>query len=449
MLTIQEWKLICDDHNPIHDRSHVSNMFLQQFWIILCVAVNLALIGIIIWMLCTHTNKPFNRGTGGRISLSSWHFILSASPAFFISWPFNQVWVNADLFYRTNQPIASMEYPAKAKDSLLLNYVAGNPISTMLAAFDKHNWHVFFFVIAVTLRPFIATLAGNVFLTIQGNDEIIIKLNVIPLCICLAVLVLDIPILIWVVPPPLKFRVPRSLRSPLDVMLYCSQSPLAKDVFVSVDKPDDEEEHLLSHVHLEKQQYQFGFYRGLDGQRHLGIDYARTISDGNGGLEPIKKEYLGNEEVYTVDFIKDKPRSPAWVPHWILGESKPEIRQFINVKNAYVKEVSKRHGWIPRWILGASNKSEMQESINVKKMDVGETADISGWQHISSTCSRTNTRESEKRPEAQFNLKQAITSALAPSVGSSTADEHGYELHRFLKIRPGKRRNRSSTELPV
>jgi hypothetical protein len=51
----------------------------------------------------------------------------------------------------------------------------------------------------------------------------------------------------------------------------------------SAQEPDDEKIHLVSKVHLAKQSYEFGLYKGKDGRRHIGIDIA---DDSINGCDP-------------------------------------------------------------------------------------------------------------------------------------------------------------------
>ena len=181
------------------------------------------------------------------------------------------IWFNADLFYRTAEPLAGMATPQLAQENILLDYVSPDPVSLIASALGKWHWRVAYFALLPLVAPYMSVFAVNIFQLSRGDE--VDHLRLVPTNFYVSIAALSYYGISFVlVRPSIRYRFPRTVLSISDLLSYCCDSSIMTASEFSVQEPDDHQIHLQSQIYLAKRKYLFGFYRGKDGQRHLGFD---------------------------------------------------------------------------------------------------------------------------------------------------------------------------------
>ena len=191
---------------------------------------------------------------------------------------FGLLWLSADTFYRNTEPFAGMIKAMPATSNLLLDYPSSPPIVITLKALSNHHWRVAIFSVCSLLATSPPIVAAGIFVSTPTQTGYVITIQQFNFWFCYAVLVLYLITIPFARPTP-AYRLPRSIRSLADVLIYCyasrilDDSVLGEPVFSAQDKAD-RRIHLESKIHLAKRKYQFGVYMDEDGQEHFGFDVA-------------------------------------------------------------------------------------------------------------------------------------------------------------------------------
>jgi hypothetical protein len=191
---------------------------------------------------------------------------------------FGVLWINVDNFYRTVQPLAAMHEAAPASQTILLDYLQCPSVIALFKAALAAHWRVAWFALLAMSANIGPIVAGGIFST-KSNErgpEFTVSVSTRNLWVTLFLLAIYLSSLPYALPRP-QHLLPRQNNTMADMISYCYESRLVDHPMFSVQQPDDNEIHLASKVHLEKQLYMFGLYLGKDGRRHFGIDIAGDV----------------------------------------------------------------------------------------------------------------------------------------------------------------------------
>ena len=218
------------------------------------------------------TNDPFHNPFNPAVILKNFIFVFLPSMILAI---FGVLWVNTDNFYRTVQPLAAMHDCALAPQSILLDYMQCPSIVALFKAAQSAHWRVAWFSLLAMTANIGPIIAGSIF-TSDLNDPghgFTISVSRRNLWVTICLLVIYLVSLPFALPHP-RHHLPRQNHTVADIISYCYESKLVDDRMFHVQGSDDEQIHLTSNVHLAKKSYEFGLYKGKDGRRHFGIDFA-------------------------------------------------------------------------------------------------------------------------------------------------------------------------------
>ncbi|CAG8232270.1 unnamed protein product [Penicillium salamii] len=177
----------------------------------------------------------------------------------------------AAYFYRLLQPIANMENPVSAEETVLLDYVGRNAASaTLTAAMNKH-WRVAWFSLLSIISPLPFVLIAGAFTAQETSTGWHVTVAPGNFYTLFALLIIHCISLVLYRPPP-EYRTLIMIPTLAELLTLCYDSQMLDGNEFSVQDASDREIHLVSKVHLAKRKYQFGLYMGRDGRRHLGFD---------------------------------------------------------------------------------------------------------------------------------------------------------------------------------
>ncbi|CAG8232802.1 unnamed protein product [Penicillium salamii] len=174
-------------------------------------------------------------------------------------------------FYRLLQPIANMENPVSAEESVLLDYAGQNAASATLTAAKNKHWRVawFNFLDGLSALPFV--LIAGAFTAQETSAGWHVTVAPGSFYTLFALLIIYCVSLVLCRPPP-EYRTPIMIPTLAELLTLCYDSQILDGNEFSVQDPSDRQIHLVSKVHLAKRKYRFGLYMGRDGRRHLGFD---------------------------------------------------------------------------------------------------------------------------------------------------------------------------------
>ncbi|CZR61411.1 uncharacterized protein PAC_11307 [Phialocephala subalpina] len=207
-------------------------------------------------------------------------FVFRSIPVILASY-FAITWFSAvDRSTRFSQPFADMyNKSASADDSILLKYLWGMPGLVTIDAFSNGHYKVFWFSLLDLLSPIFPILVGGLFVITNTGEKIVFTIVPVTFYFVLAYLaiyLLTLPF-IW---PRRNRRLLRWHNSIADYVSLFYASHLLndtdkehpeKDTF-DISSKDVTERHLYSRVFLEDKRYGMGFYKGVDGRRHWGLE---------------------------------------------------------------------------------------------------------------------------------------------------------------------------------
>ncbi|KUJ19266.1 uncharacterized protein LY89DRAFT_667247 [Mollisia scopiformis] len=219
-------------------------------------------------------------------------FAFRTIPTVFASY-FALTWFSAvDKSTRFSQPFANMySHPASASETVLLDYLWGPPGIVTINAFQAGHYKVFWFSLLDLLSPIFPILVAGLF-TITNTGELIV-VAIIPVTFYfvlsfLAIYLLTLPF-VW---PRTNRRLLRWHASIADYvsLFYASRllnNTRGNGIGAAINEEDGEKvekdaldisgkeitsRHLYSKIFLEEKEYSMGFYEGIDGRRHWGLD---------------------------------------------------------------------------------------------------------------------------------------------------------------------------------
>ena len=231
--------------------------------------------------LFTDGLKSFHGGEG---------FIFRFMPAQFMGTWFILLWINADAFYRYAQPYAGMNEANPAECNILLDYPGCMPILITLKALSNRHWRVALFSFLSLLSPIPPVIASGIFVATADQNEYVERIEPANFWSSFAILLLYMICIPLVRPTPM-YRLPRLIITIADTIRFCYASHILEEKLYEkpifqVQEATDRRIHLVSQIHLAKKKYQFGFYLGKDGRRHLGFDVSERHS-ASGQLEYV------------------------------------------------------------------------------------------------------------------------------------------------------------------
>ncbi len=214
---------------------------------------------------------------------------------------FGILWLNADIFYRNTEPFAGMIKAMPATSNLLLDYPSALPIAITFKALSNHHWRVAIFSVCSLLATAPPIVAGGIFISTPTQTGYAITIQKVNFWFCYTVLILYLVTIPFARPTP-AYRLPRSISSFADILIYCYASRILEDsvlgepVFSAQDKTD-RRIHLESKIYLAKRNYQFGVYMDEDGKEHFGFDVAER--EGLFGQESQVRSVDPGRAIYT------------------------------------------------------------------------------------------------------------------------------------------------------
>jgi hypothetical protein len=243
------------------------------------------------------------------------------SPVLLMSF-FSWFWGNVDWFYRVTQPYAGMYHAAPAPSNLMLDYPSCPAVLITIKALKNHHWRVALFSAISLLSVIPPVVANGVFNDVPTSTGFSYNIQRLNFWVCFVALIIYLVALVVARPTP-AYRLPRAVQTFSDVLSYCYAShihenrPDRKSTF-SIQEVGQTKRDLESQVYLAKNQYEFGFYRGIDGCDHLGFDYANRV-DAKGRQIKITK--------YDPGWGFRCAGSTAWFkdPQEILGEGERSV----------------------------------------------------------------------------------------------------------------------------
>ncbi|OAL37612.1 hypothetical protein AYO20_03119 [Fonsecaea nubica] len=187
---------------------------------------------------------------------------------------FSPTFIVSDQYHRTMRPIQNMAASVQgtsAQQSVLLDYLSTDPVSTIANALVARNFRIAWGVILATGSTFTHVIIGRIFVYGEvGNDALMVNVKLSNFYGAFAVLVLYC-IAIWVARPYGRIRTCWPIFTFIDFVSLCYQSPILRCPEFWVQQSDDQEEHLKAQVTLAKRRYFFAGYLGHDDELHLGI----------------------------------------------------------------------------------------------------------------------------------------------------------------------------------
>jgi hypothetical protein len=168
---------------------------------------------------------------------------------------------------------------ATATESILLDYMWGLPGLVTFDAFSNSHYKVAWFSLLDLASPIFPILVGGLF-TITNTGELIV-FTIVPVTFyfVLAYLFIYLCTLPLVLPGPNR----RLLRLHFSIADYASlfyASRLLNDTnpehpeldTLDISEKNVTKRHLESRIFLEEKKYRMGFYTGVDGERHWGLE---------------------------------------------------------------------------------------------------------------------------------------------------------------------------------
>ncbi|KIY01614.1 uncharacterized protein Z520_03166 [Fonsecaea multimorphosa CBS 102226] len=235
----------------------------------------------------------------------------------------SMLWFNADLFYRASAPLAGMFVPRDARETILLDYLSPDVVTTVVTGLGNWHWRVVWFTLLTLIAPYISVFAANIFLIRRGDT--VDHLTIIPTNLYVSLAAVSLYAISCILArPPIEYRFPRMVLSISDLLSYCYDSSLMTAKEFSAQEPDDEEIHLRSKIHLAKRKYYFGFYRGTDGKRHLGFD-ANEFSESGGKAASVHAVIPGKYPCFLF-------RKPWWIGSRRHKNCRPRLARLENAR---------------------------------------------------------------------------------------------------------------------
>jgi hypothetical protein len=248
---------------------------------------------------------------------------------FIMSW-FSIFFSEVDHFHRVTQPFIGMSKPNPPQDNLLLEYPLEMQGVVSIKAMLNGHWKVAGFSALSLLSNSGPVFATGLFTRQDMKDTSKILITPSEFWAGFAFLV-SYTVAILFARPTLYRRLPRRIRSPIDMYTYCYASRILDDLcdekpIFEVCDPTDEKIHLVSRLHLDKAKYLFGIYLGKDGRRHIGFD-----KDQRQKFEPVpldspeahaapdhitakEKDLVGNRRVNSSGDIASQTIFPGAIP---------------------------------------------------------------------------------------------------------------------------------------
>jgi len=190
-------------------------------------------------------------------------------------------WFSAvDQSTRFSQPFRNMYgREVNATDSILLDYMWGLPGLVTFNAFSNGHYKVAWFSLLDLASPIFPILVGGLF-TITNTGELIV-FAIVP--VTFYFVLASLSIYLFTLPLALPGRNRALLRRHSSIADYVSlfyASHLLNDTdsehpesdTLNISGKDVTQRHLESRIFLEEKKYTMGFYIGVDGLRHWGLE---------------------------------------------------------------------------------------------------------------------------------------------------------------------------------